>query len=104
MEEEGKKLTTSGAELIAQERKRQIEEEGYDSKHDEGVTSGELMRAAEAYLDSAEGYSFYSFSKVWPWDKGYFKPKGVKRDLVRAGALIAAAIDKYQIEQERCKD
>lgn len=54
----------------------------------------ELVKAAIAYametVNSTMGKNYF------PWDKKYFKPKDKLRNLVRAGALIAAEIDKIQ--------
>jgi hypothetical protein len=80
--------TEDGAALIAAERRRQIEVEGYDPEHDE--PSDDLARAAVAY---ALPYSDETRVAYWPWGVSAFKPKDRLRDLVRAGALIAAAID-----------
>ena len=75
-----------GVSLIAAERKRQIEAEGWTPEHDAGHPSSSLRHAAMAYL-SGERWR-------WPWDLAGFKPDGSVRDLVKAGALIAAEIDR----------
>lgn len=92
----------TGAERIAAERQRQIDEEGYDTIHDEGHAE-ELAMAGAAYALSPRVRerlcpvgSYAPF--IWPWDDMYFKPGGKTRldrirDLEKAGALIAAAID-----------
>ena len=89
----------SGASLIAAERARQVSEEGYDAEHDQGH-SHDLMLAAQAYASYAAGGRSYSAigeersSSWWPWAESYWKPTGDPvRDLTKAGALIAAAID-----------
>ena len=83
-----------GAELIASERARQIEI-GYDGKHDHQHPADEFMRAAMAYLYAALGRKEDAMG-VWCWGKDYFKPRDVERNLVKAGALIAAAIDRQR--------
>jgi len=86
----------AGAALIVQERLRQIDEEGYAAEHDQRVGSRDLIRAAEAYIASAQGYDREARYR-WPWDPEAFKPsEDVIRNLVKAGALLAAAIDVYQ--------
>jgi hypothetical protein len=90
------KITKSGVELIAEERQRQIDQEGWTEEHDDQWQGGEMAKAAMAYT-----YSRYISSKdvlvlYWPWDKKFWKPKDPIRDLVRAGALIAAEIDRLQ--------
>lgn len=88
----------NGAELIRAERQRQIDAEGWTPEHDDVHSRGELARAACSYAmhasydrDPAEVPSF------WPWEREWWKPKDDQiRNLVRAGALIAAEIDRRQ--------
>ena len=105
----------TGAELIAEERKRQIEKEGFDSKHDANDAAhgaGELSMVAEAYVRTASiqvSDDFYGLGRPegehdglpedWPssWDKAWWKPSDDPiRNLIKAGALIAAEIDRIQ--------
>jgi hypothetical protein len=80
-----------GASLIAAERQRQIEQEGYSPEHDEHHGQGQLGMAAKAYLTGN--------GAAWPWDEESWKPTGdVVRDLVKAGALIAAEIDRLMAQ------
>lgn len=91
-----KRLT--GAERIAQERQRQIEEEGYQPKHDDQYKHKELIAFAMAYAcwDFNPGFS----NDVCPPD-WVFKPSGDPiRNLEKAGALIAAEIDRLQRARE----
>lgn len=89
----------TGAELILEERKRQIEVEGYDEEHDSKEPLEELLKAAVCYTKvNYEGSTIGDWPKSW--DYRYWKPKDRLRNLVRAGALIAAAIDKLQNENE----
>lgn len=86
----------AGVELIAEERQRQIEQEGYTAEHDSQHNANEFVLAAKAYIDC-------NFPKThpidtWPWLSDGFKPKDYISNLKRAGALIAAAIDKMQVE------
>lgn len=84
---------TYGSLLIARERQRQIEVEGYSSRHDFRHTVKEFVCAALSYLhDSID--EDVSALEYWPWLKESFKRKGLDGNLVRAGALIAAAIDR----------
>lgn len=86
-----KQLT--GVELIAKERERQIKL-GYDSQHDREHQPMDLVCAADAYICSAEGFAAPQGYSTWPWDYHDFKPKTMREDLIRAGALIAAALDR----------
>ena len=38
--------------------------------------------------------------RTWPWEQESFKPTTDIRDLIKAGALIAAAIDRLQMKEE----
>lgn len=79
-----------GAAMIARERRRQIVEEGYDEDHDRYGT-GELSRAAACYALGERGL----VPADWPWDAQFWKPtpNDRVRELTKAGALVAAAID-----------
>lgn len=83
----------TGVELIAEERKRQIGEEGWHTEHDDDHDSGELTSAAHAYLENNPVY--------WPWESSSWKPSSRIRDLVKAAALIAAEIDRLQRLESR---
>lgn len=90
-----------GALEIALEHQRQIAEEGYSPEHDEQYTRGELLDAAVAYIraidpaDPGANANTTVCEAYWPWaPTTTFKPKDVRRNLVRAGALIAAEIDR----------
>lgn len=91
---------------IAAERRRQIEIEGWTPEHDDRHDTGELARAASCYALSAseEGVAVEDFlyddngaplcPRWWPWDTDWWKPSGDRRDLVKAGALIVAEIER----------
>lgn len=89
---------TPGIEFIRDERDRQIAKHGYTVQHDvETTTTIALIKAAESYINSSEGFTGLGFD-MWPWNKKYYKPESMKRDLIKAGALIAAAIDRLNAE------
>lgn len=102
----------SGALLIAQERERQVDGEGWTPEHDRQWTHGELIRAALTYAGWAMGYLAHSFfiekwypMVTWPWDMEWFKPtKSYVRCLVKAGALLAAEIDRFQESEKAGKE
>ena len=85
----------TGIELIAAERQRQIEEERRSLGRDAEVyTDGEFVDAAMCYAsqDSEQHWS-------WPWSDEWWNPSDDPvRNLVKAGALIAAEIDRLQRE------
>ena len=92
-----------GDYLITKERERQICEEGWTEEHDADHHYMEFVKAAISYcianFDNIDGADEHS-REWWPWDQQWYKPKTKLRNLVRAGALIAAAIDKLQKDEE----
>lgn len=90
-----------GVRRIAAERQRQIEEKGYDTEHDlNHHTAEELMDAAWCYFAQAEALmgsrpGFQDRTPYsWPFAREAFDPAPTSvRNLEKAGALIAAAID-----------
>lgn len=101
-----------GTELIAEERRSQILKEGFTPDHDKQHREGELVQAAMCYATVASAqirgssveewpvsmFDGFADSIVeWPWDEEFYKPSpDVIRNLVKAGALIAAQIDRIQ--------
>jgi hypothetical protein len=64
--------------------------EGWTPEHDAG-RQAELAHAGASYALVCGGIETVAY---WPWEEKYWKPTGdAVRDLVKAGALIAAAID-----------
>ena len=91
----------SGAFKIAAERQRQIEVEGWTPEHDAEHKNGELSLAARCYAQTAQaqicGWSSGAPERTWPWSNKWWKPSDDPiRNLVKAGALIAAEIDRLQ--------
>lgn len=100
-----------GIDLIAEERQRQIDVEGYNQQHDSQHNASELIYAAIAYVESAKvGVNCSEIGitdeheimrrktemgRHYPFGWA-FKPSTNIRDLVKAGALIAAAIDRIE--------
>ncbi len=100
----------NGTELIAAERRRQMEKEGWTPEHDATHTGGELAKTAICYAASAIGIEVKKYeivpagrddcaediSDLWPWDCCHDKRKTHPKlkQLVISGALIAAEIDR----------
>lgn len=95
----------TGIELIAEERQRQIEKEGWTAEHDKQHDDEELVDAAVCYLLQSpdmqinvqtESVIVEAKKAIWPWSIKWWKPSPQNRikELVKAGALIAAQIDK----------
>ncbi len=111
----------TGVELIWAERDRQIKKLGWTAKHDDSEhDEGELAVVAALYATPVRLYhmDFFpagvEFKDPWPdgWDEGYDKrpvdrlntlrdnavlpAKARIKQLAKAGALIAAEIDRLQ--------
>jgi len=95
----------NGIERIAAERKRQIEKEGWTETRDDQHKKNEMAIAAACYAlpenkrassESGKGYFEKRLPNLWPWHRGYWKPTPENRirELEKAGALIAAEIDR----------
>ena len=92
-------MKKTGIELIAEERQRQIDTEGFTSEHDELYDQGELALAGACYAlaeDVRDEYKYNSVPAFWPFGLSWWKPSPDNRvkELVKAGALIAAEIDR----------
>jgi hypothetical protein len=93
----------TGAEMIAAERQRQIESEGWTPEHDDEHDKGEMAVAASWYTRITwfkmigHPVPYGDTPPNWPWDASWWKPSDDPiRNLVKAGALIAAEIDRLQ--------
>lgn len=91
----------NGIQLIAEERQRQIEQEGFTPERDKQYKEGELARAAAAYASadvyrSATSKGYDNTPHIWPWGSEWWNPTPEDRirELQKAGALIAAEIDR----------
>lgn len=97
----------TGIELITEERNRQIAEEGWSPEHDDEHINHEIAIAAVCYALPEEvhypdmGIWVTERDEMWPWDLKWWKPSPNDRvrELVKAGALIAAEIDRLQRKQ-----
>lgn len=90
----------SGIDVIAAERRRQVEAEGWTAAHDDEHTKEELACAAACYATPGlkrRNMEHYGVPKLWPWERHWFKDSSNRiRELAKAGALIAAEIDRLQ--------
>jgi hypothetical protein len=82
---------------VADERKRQIEVEGWTVEHDDEHSDGEMALAAACYAMAGRYYSTWTDDYVrryWPWSKEWWKPTNKRRNLIKAAALIVAEIER----------
>jgi hypothetical protein len=89
------RLAADGVGGIAAERQRQIVDEGFSRARDDAYIRGELADAAAAYLDAARSGRFDEPRSSWPWDGSWWKPVDRRTALTKAGALIAAELDRF---------
>ena len=108
-------LSLGAVKDIASERRRQIEDEGFGPEHDDAHGMGEMAKAAAAYAYHTTAERAAAFApapygtpyherpplelafpprSLWPWDVSCWKPTDRRRDLVKAGALILAEIER----------
>lgn len=119
--EDGKLVTDEmrAARDVLAERRRQVEVEGWTPEHDDEHQHGELARAAACYarpddVSYTDNYGRalgpdgnavpmpvfdlrrYSYQRAlrWPWERKWWKPADTRRNLVKAGALIIAEIER----------
>ncbi|HEX2868782.1 MAG TPA: hypothetical protein VHO03_17205 [Ignavibacteriales bacterium] len=104
----------TGIELIAEERQRQIEKEGWTPEHDDQHEGDELAFAAACYSipGKRRSMSLAGYRRgqtllqcLWPFDLSWWKPTPENRvkELTKAGAFNAAEIDRLlrKIEREK---
>ncbi|HEJ3062549.1 TPA: hypothetical protein SL272_000882 [Pseudomonas aeruginosa] len=85
---------TQAARDVLAERRRQVEAEGWTTEHDDEHDCGELASAAGCYAMYTQAYPAGDPHQSWPWDASWWKPKTARENLVRAGALILAEIER----------
>ncbi len=86
---------------VQAERRRQVEAEGWTPEHDDEHADGQMSQAAGCYALHAGGIGTdwpdgrqNGSALFWPWDKDWWKPTTPRCDLVKAGALILAEIER----------
>ncbi len=96
----------TGIQLIAAERRRQVSKEHWTPEHDDAHAADELAKAAACYAmpdRNRVNPRVVTFARLWPWSLPWWKPTPDKRvrELAKAGALIAAEIDRIQRREQR---
>lgn len=104
-------METDAARDVLAERTRQKEGEGWTADHDDSHTTCAMAAAAACYAlfasssDAENTYWNYArlvaSRELWPWDQEWWKPSTQRRDLVKAGALILAEIERLDRETAR---
>ncbi|KVU65295.1 hypothetical protein WK72_18930 [Burkholderia ubonensis] len=88
----GEAVTAAARDALA-ERRRQVEAEGWTPEHDDAHASGELAMAGACYATTAV-LGNVSAPMGWPWSDAWFKPTTLRRNLIKAAALIIAEIER----------
>jgi hypothetical protein len=105
VDDEADRSEMTGVALIAAERQRQVEKEGWTSESDSRLNDrGEMLVASDCYAKVAlEEIKFdvqpnpQYIPDDWPWGSEWWKPSDDPiRNLEKAGALIAAEIDRLK--------
>lgn len=93
----GKEVPQAWLDVQA-ERRRQVEAEGWTPEHDDEHSHGQMARAACYALAGSsapnDGTAALLVSLAWPWDEQWWKPSTARRDLIKAGALVLAEIER----------
>lgn len=84
---------TDAARDVLAERQRQLDAEGWTPAHDDKYKKDELPRAAMCYLMNPACDAKIPHPR-WPWKFSWWKPTTYRRNLVKAGALIIAEIER----------
>lgn len=93
-------LESEGLKLVAKERLRQKEVEGWTPENDEKYLNNELADAAICYLVDPQHRDYSPFP--WPWDDAWWKPSENRvRELEKAGGLIVAEIDRLILHNKK---
>lgn len=93
----GVEATADGAARIAAGRRRQVAVEGWAPAHDAEHQQGQLAAAAACYATPPQHRHISAMNGSpldWPWHPDWWKPGDRARELEKAGALIAAELDR----------
>lgn len=93
--QQGLDALTKAASSVLAERARQIAAEGYTPEQDDGYNPGVL--ALHGGLYACHAYDNLTKKRApegWQWDEKWWKPKDPRSNLVKAGALVLAEIER----------
>lgn len=76
---------------ILEERVRHVLDERWTLQHDDEHSKGEMALAAGVYAIASWKLAIVD---LWPWSKSWLKLSNPRRNLVKAGALIVAEIER----------
>lgn len=90
---QGVKSLSNAVQSVISERQRQQSVEGWTPEHDDQYGESQLLWASSCYVLN----TIQPFNRIpmdWPWAPEWWKPTNPRRDLVKAGALIMAEIER----------
>ncbi|WP_254616614.1 hypothetical protein [Burkholderia metallica] len=87
------KVTDAARDVLA-ERARQINQENWTPEWDDQYRDHEMSCAAGCYAMYTLAYPAGDPPPAWPWAADWWKPTTHRRNLVKAGALILASIER----------
>ena len=101
-------MTTKAVQDVLAERQRQIDVEGFTIASDHANNGeGDLAAAGSSYALSAacaldpRANALDEPPYAWPWEEKWWKPTTPRRDLVKAAALMIAAIESIDREVDQ---
>lgn len=94
----GYSSVSSAIKDVIAERERQISAEGWTPEHDDQHMHFEMAVAAACYI-MADDDPRADIPELWPWSPRWWKPTTPRRDLVKAGALVIAEIERIDREE-----
>jgi hypothetical protein len=92
-------MKKTGIELIAEERQRQIDKEGFTQEHDKIYEGDQLEDYAKFLLTGNDFYFPSGWDRIWHQKR--FK-RTHRENVIKAAALLAAYLD--QIENDSTID
>ena len=90
---------------VIAERERQVSQEGWTPGHDDHHEAGAMAVAAACYaLANKRGIEMQTvkLQDLWSWtgwSSVWWRPKGTRRNYVRAAALLLAEIERMDREE-----
>lgn len=95
---QGVKSPSNAVQSVIAERQRHQSAEGWTPEHDDQYSKSQLLWASSCYVLNA----IHPFNRIpfdWPWTPEWWKPTNPRRDLVKAGALILAEIERIDRQE-----
>lgn len=99
---------TAAARDVLVERRRQMVGENWTPEHDDHHANGDLAKAAACYaMAASNGVNGFEAKRPplnsWPWHRDVWKVCDARRNLVKAGALIIAELERIDRAEDRAE-